>query len=317
MKRLCLHIAALLVTASVVGQDRAYVVEATAAAFAKTSSLVADQDAEARLLRRDGQLLIEAEVGGVSGYLVLDTGAPSLILSNTHFAHGPASEILTGATGSLAFTRATIDTLRVAGLRQLNVPAMVAELRFDTDNLSLPVLGLMGYAQLKDFPAVVSLRSNTFSFVDEIRDPGTTAQVLAEAETSNLRTGAYSFEMRGHLPVLTAQVGEESLDFAFDTGSGVNIIDASYFEQLSADFRGRPAKRLLAGIDAHPTEVSCALVRLTLLEDEAHRDRPFLFSNLAALQDPELGLSGILSPAFWRASEFVVDYANATVTIVE
>ncbi len=286
-------------------QYPAFVVAGGVSLDAQKSVLSAQEDFQtANLIRKGGLLLVEGQLDDTrEGWFILDTGSPGLLINDSSIDVSTSDGSIGGATGQTPFQARQIDKLQVAGLIQTEVSALALDLSFAEAHLNEEILGVIGFAQLKDFPVHVSPSQNKLGF-GESRMSSTQKNELTK----------YDFTLSGHLPILEANVGGQLLDFVFDTGSGVNVIDHSYFKKLEEHIRGRPATRTLAGIDNNPTEVPCALVRLTLLEEEAYTDRPFLFANLSDVQSEAPNVAGLLGPAFWKSQSFTIDYQRNQLT---
>ena len=266
------------------------------------------RSSSAALTRAGGLLLVEGYLDGTAApaLFIVDTGAPGLLVHGEVDATS-ATGTLAGATGRGYFRAERYASLRVGALHQTDLAGLVVDLSGLREALELPVAGVIGYAQLAAAPFRFDLRQNRLHVGPT--EPGKTDE--------QLNAQAYGFELRGHLPVLRATVGDTDLDLAFDTGSGVNVLAREHLARLRGHLRGRPATRRLAGLDDHPREVPCALVRLTLLDEEAHRDRAFLFADLEAfdyLHARDGAVSGLLGPDFWEAPGFEIDFESRRLT---
>ena len=293
-----LTIAACALVLCLRAQGLSYAVSATEALAPATSEV---SDARPAALRRvNGMLLAEGRVDGAAGYFIVDTGSPGLVLNRVP-EH--SSGELTGATGRAAYAKTQATTLELAGLTQTHVPALAVDMRYTEAQLGVAVLGLIGYQQLRAAPVTIALSQNQLRFASPAQEPGSDATT-------------FGFDLLGHLPVLEAQLGDEQLTLAFDSGSSVNLIDADQLPRLRQALRGRPATRRLAGVDSHPVEVPCALVSLTFVDETDFRDRPFLFVDLTAIRAALPSLNGLLSPAFWQRSDFVLDYSARTLSLL-
>ncbi|MFK8054973.1 MAG: aspartyl protease family protein [Saprospiraceae bacterium] len=286
-------------------QHSAFVLASGVRLNAEESALSIDTDSQsAKLIRRGGLLLVNGSLGDKqNGWFILDTGSPGLLINDPSISEKGADGTIGGATGQTPFQVLQVSKLQVAGLTQSNISALALDLSFTEEHLDLKILGVIGFAQLKDFPVHVSLSQNSLCF-GESRNATTSKTMLAQ----------YDFELAGHLPILEASIGGQALDFVFDTGSGVNVIDEAYFESMEDNMRGRPASRTFAGIDNNPTQVPCALLRSIQLKERVHTDRPFLFANLADVQAEVPSVAGLLGPAFWKSQSFTIDYLRSQLT---
>ncbi len=294
--RLLLLIAAFGLQVCLYGQGLSYALPAHELGVESTSI----ESTPTHLLRREGLLLAEATVDGNTGYFIIDTGSPGLLLNGAVAKRQREGE-LAGTGGETPFARVLVERLQLGGLVQTGVVGLQIDMSYTEAVLGLKLLGIIGYQQLSSGVANFSLSQNKLWFGERAED---------SAESTY-----YPFSLLGHLPILQASVGETTLNFAFDSGSSVNLIDLAHLPAMETSLRGRPATRTLAGVDNQPQDVKCALVRLTFVAQDFFRDRPFLFVDLAHLRDEAPTLAGLLSPNFWDAVDFSIDYSNQRLDI--
>ncbi len=115
-------------------------------------------------LKRSGKLLlIEAEVDGVKGDFIFDTGAPYLVLNQTYFRTDTKSRNLSagGITGGGDYQQSQqVKRLTMSGVEYLNLQADLTPLGHIEDARGVKILGLVGLNLFKAFEMEIDVRNN-------------------------------------------------------------------------------------------------------------------------------------------------------------
>ena len=291
-----------------VAQRLSYAVGAEGSVMTAARSEIA-ADVSHPIVRRGDLWLVPGVVGPDTGLLLLDTGAPGLILHRAS-ARDAHADRLAGATGGVSATRFVIAEIEVANLRQRDVPAIGIDLTAARAVLGADLLGIIGYGQLHAAEALLDFRGRTIRFRESVRAPTPTST----GPRSGDRGRVYGIDFEAHFPTVHIDVGEGAYLLAFDTGSEVNVFDAALLPQLNESLRGRPSYKDVSGVDAHVERAPYALVRLALLEDDHYSNRPFAFLDLEGLRQNLPALDGVLGVDFWDADGLVIDYGNRRIT---
>jgi predicted aspartyl protease len=178
-------------------------------------------------LKRAGRLFIlEANIDGVAGNFIFDTGSSRLVLNSTYFRNywtlkGTEAGGVTGPAGTVR--RAAVKKLQVSGLNYLNVTADVADLGHIENRRGVKVLGLFGSNMLRDMEVVIDIARN------QLR--------LYRLDRSGKRIGAASGRFEADLTAkvrtvqdvifISATIGQKELNFCLDTGAESNILSSS------------------------------------------------------------------------------------------
>ena len=252
------------------------------------------------LVRRHDLYFVYGYADRDTGYFLLDTGAPGLLLHTESLAHD-RDVALAGTTGEVSARTATVAELAVANLRQRGVSALRLDLSALREAVGTDVVGVIGHAQLAEAATEINFRDRSIDF---------SASESGAAATTGTE---YDFVLDGHLPTLPVSMGDAELRLAFDTGSEVNVLDHHILPQLREDLRGRPAEKHVSGVDARVARVPYALVRLTLLGDDQYRDRAFAFLPWGGFRQNLPQLDGLLGADFWGAERVTLDYPNRVI----
>lgn len=205
-------------------------------------------------LKRAGRLfLIEATIDGVDGNLVFDTGAGGLVINSTYFRNhvktGSAnSSGITGAVGKVY--QITIAKMEFANLLYENMQADVADLGHIENNRNVKILGLIGFALVRNLEIVIDARNS------ELR--------LYRIDDSGKRTGAgkkqfiadhhEELDEKNDILFLSADIAGKTLHFCFDTGAETNVLN-SYANKKVLNTITITRRKVLRGAGSAGSEV--------------------------------------------------------------
>ena len=175
-------------------------------------------------LKKAGRLfMLEATIDGVTGNLILDTGASGLVLNSTYFrnyytVNNSAAGGVTGLTGEIRKT--TVKRLEYSGLLYTNVGADVANLGHIENRRGVKVLGLLGSSMLRNMEVVIDIAGS------QLR--------LYRLDKSGQRIGSTRSPFKPDITTriqlirdvifLKATIGNKELNFCFDTGAESNML---------------------------------------------------------------------------------------------
>ena len=175
-------------------------------------------------LRRAGNIfLIEAEVDGEKGYLVLDTGASGVVLNRTYFRdHVVMSrQVAGGVTGSVSnVEKINAGQIIISGLKFRGVIADLANLGHIENRRGVKILGLIGFALIRDFEIVLDAGQSDLQLY-KINKKGDRIDISAPAFVSDFTC---PFEEKSNILFLNTASKGKRLNFCFDTGAETNVI---------------------------------------------------------------------------------------------
>lgn len=113
-------------------------------------------------------LLIEAEVEGVKGNFIFDTGAPYLVLNATYFRNiVPIDTIKAGgvAGGSCDVCRCKVEEMSLQGINFKDLDADIANLGPLENKKGVQIFGLLGLNLFKSFQVDIDLPNQRIHFM--------------------------------------------------------------------------------------------------------------------------------------------------------
>lgn len=250
---------------------------------------------------------VEAEVNGVKGKLMLDTGALGTLSLNHNHLNLPEGRVTgrgnfaSGQTFDI-IQRPSVEKVQLAGgLRFDHVTNVTSQDAAQLERITPDFLGWLGHGFWAGYAAKFDYSASKATFYQ-----GGPAAFL-QGETV---VAAIPFELRNrpNIPVLIARIGDTDFQTVLDTGQNGNLFaDASTLERLSAmgvisftqgaetavdiktlRFIKGPAISV-AGIEVHPVEATAP------------------FAKAVGLASPQLLMLGY---AFLKQYKTVWDYPN-------
>jgi hypothetical protein len=103
-------------------------------------------------------ILIQAKADTTTGFFVLDTGTPGLVLNLTYFRYYPASNPIEGGglTGSVAMAaKTTVDSLRLGPISYFHLEADLINLGHIENNKGVKIFGLLGMRLFEHFEMIM------------------------------------------------------------------------------------------------------------------------------------------------------------------
>ncbi len=238
-------------------------------------------------------IIVEAEVAGVKGNFVLDSGAPALILNRSHYdATGLETRPLDhptpkGAGGKMTRVVATTGlALAWRDIRIGNQRGLVADLSHLEKNLGVSVTGLIGQSVLEPFEVRFDYGESTVTLtrLDERGNP-----VVADNDSPPSQTVA--FELADHVPVLPVRIGDRDFRLGLDSGAAGAMIFTRWRDAL--DGRYTVVDRTeLTGADSNVQMGDVVEVDRMTLGNMDYGRMQFRFNDIAGHEPPFDGLLG-------------------------
>ena len=168
-------------------------------------------------------IVVQAQVDGVAGNFIFDTGSERLLLNKDYVTSTPNSRLVTavGNTGALHVMEKRVDSLSID---QLKIPALLAHV-VDLNHIEIKkntkVLGILGYNVFRDFEILIDFPNSRLRLSRIDKDGARLDQNLPwEVPYDSLE-----FEMKKHFIVVRSVVNSVNLDMILDSGAELNLID--------------------------------------------------------------------------------------------
>ena len=190
-------------------------------------------------IKRAGNLLlVEVKIDTMVGNLILDTGAPHLVLNKTYFRHYPGYGEVTagGITGSAGSGMQTVVQKLDFGneLYFSKVDADMVPLGHLESKKGIKILGLLGLNLLKHLDVIIDFREGRLILFRCNRGGQRTGNDTlgpAVSEATVLRLAAHPSIM-----LVSGLIAGKHLKFCIDTGAETNVLSSSLSKKVLSEF---------------------------------------------------------------------------------
>jgi hypothetical protein len=264
----------------------------------------------------DRIIVVQAEINGVAGNYLVDSGAPVVMLNQIHFAPGVLStmdldhEPPTGVGGAMHEIRAARDLeLNWGSISMNGLRGLVADLSHLEKNLDIPIMGLIGYEVLENFQVLFNYadRSLTLYSLDEYNQP------LQESGLGKPELVAF-FEKMKHLPVLPVRIGGLDLKLGIDSGAA----GAMLFEKWQEPLRGQYEfleRSEMKGADTNVQMGDVVRIDSMQLKGLSYPNMTFRFNDIAGHGARIPPIDGLLGYEFLQARPTAINFRAQQVSI--
>jgi predicted aspartyl protease len=268
--------------------------------LALTSELPARGNTDAKLLRfglyHDYLIVARGAVGSQKGLnFLVDTGTnPSVldrrVAQKLHLQERPS--ILAGINGRVQAGQATVPSLQFGPIRRENVNMVVADLSFFSKAIPVPIDGVMGLDVVGQTPFEIDYAASEISF----------------GPMPSLKNSV-PLELRGGLPIVTAELNHLSTHFVLDTAASALIVFASQTPAMVSRVNATAVQQSsskMGEFERKPVQLGS----LTLGQMELRGQPAFL---LQKPWDRNEDFEGLMSPALLGITRLTIDVQRGVV----
>jgi hypothetical protein len=159
----------------------------------------------------NGLIITEATIEGRSVHVILDTGAPGLVLNKDYYLPDPEGSIpCTGINGDYLCQSKLVKEWSWLGTSSRKTKAILTDLSFLETKLGLKIYALIGLSVLSEYYVEIDVDLQQITLTKSI-DP-------------SLESSFSRIQFVHHLPVLACKVNGQKKILALDTGSAANYL---------------------------------------------------------------------------------------------
>lgn len=231
------------------------------------------------LKRLEKLLIIEAEVDGIRGNFIFDTGAPGLILNTAYFRENAVrkNRSSVGAAGSSSEVYETpVKKLQISNLYYENMIVELTELSHIENNKGVKILGLLGAALFADLNIRIDFRKNSLLLT---RPPKNRKSV--DKNDGGIHLNLSYLNNTFFIPM---KIKGKRIQVCFDTGAEIMVLDNYLPSSIMKNVKLN--KRLnLRGTGGQKLEVWSGLLSALQLETIEWNETPVIISDLQDLAE--------------------------------
>ena len=173
-------------------------------------------------------LIVEAEVDGVKGNFIIDTGIEEIILNSKRKLQTMVALDFCDVGNQKQRGKIKNIQLQLANKTFKNQRAFVIDLRHLESGIHYPIMGLIGRKVLENFEFHLDYRHFKIHFY-HLDKYGNKKIPLLEM---SIPIDTIPIMMKGQLPYIKATLDEKIYRFGLDTGAGINIFAQKLSKQL-------------------------------------------------------------------------------------
>lgn len=246
----------------------------------------------------DDLLLLEGNVDGQSGYFILDTGSPMLVL------HGKpdkkSKETINTVTGFTEGSMMMVKKLQVGNMEFQQLSAIKLPLHQFCDRFDKPFLGLLGMGVFDGYELFFDVSNK---------------QILLFADGKNNRLHQYatpvasiSFTMEMHLAVIPVKAQGKEMFLALDSGAGSNILCTSKTGSLQ-NISIPLGEIELRGVNGSIEITNQAAIHSLQIQNTDLEVMKFVFADMAQVnKTTSKPLDGLLGYPFFSGRKLSLNY---------
>ncbi len=170
------------------------------------------------LKRADNLLLMEAEVDGVRGNFIFDTGAPGLVLNAAYYRQQAIKRNRTSvgvAGSSLEVYETQVKQLKINELYYENILVELTELSHIENNKGVKILGLLGNALFEEFIVKIDVRKSVMYLIKPSKNK----------ELPSNKTITLNLSYSNNTIFIPMKIDGKNLNVCFDTGAEIMVLD--------------------------------------------------------------------------------------------
>ncbi len=254
-------------------------------------------------------IVVQAEVNGVAGNFLLDSGAPVIMLNRSYFNDGEITTrpmrhaMPTGAGGAMANVETTDQlTLKWGGLEITDQQGMVADLSHLEKEVGVSIVGLIGYAALEPFQVHFDYQQQELALLRLNEDNQPVAEIIKESPEA-----VVDFKMAGHVPFISVTIGGQDLKLGIDSGAERAMLFTQWQDPLQEHYQF--IKRdVLKGGDTHTQMGDVVLVKRMNLSGLNYDNMTFRFNDIGGNSGHTMPFDGLLGYEFLASRPTAINF---------
>jgi predicted aspartyl protease len=267
-------------------------------------------------LKNSGKLfMVDAVIDGQSGNLIFDTGATDIVLNKTYFRkyvtkNSLPSNCITGNVNET--TIINIDSLKISDLVLKKFHATLADLGHIENSRGIKVLGLFGFAMLKNFEIIIDIPRQQLQLyrIDAHGDR------INRLVTAFVPVYSQKLEVSKEIVFVRATIAGKELRFCLDTGAETNAISSNISRSVLSTVK-ITNKSKLQGVGSGQPDVLLGTMTEFRFGNQDLAPMVTLVSNLDPLSDAyEKQTDGMLGYEFLKKGTICINFVKKQIGII-
>jgi len=261
-------------------------------------------------------IVVEAEINGVFGNYLVDTGAQAVTLNRPHFE---SSDIKTavlghampsGANGIVHDVQGATDLKLTWGEIQIDgLHGLVMDLSHLETSIGVPIAGVIGYNVLERFQIHFDYAAGelTLYSLDENSLP------LLKSDLGN-PSQITKFDMLGHIPVFPVEIAGYEMRMGLDSGAGGAMLFTKWREKLEGKYEFIERTQL-NGADKNVQMGDVVRIDNMRVQNIDYPDMTFRFNDIAGHGGNTMPMDGLLGYEFLKSRPTSINFRRRELTV--
>jgi len=251
---------------------------------------------------KQGFIITEAVIDGQTVLVILDSGAPGLVLNQKYYEANQDSVVsCSGIYGNFECRSRLVKRWEWLGVSSRNTSALVTDLSFLERSLNKEVHALIGLSVLHQFYVEIDYDQQVIRLEKD----------LEEYPASSFNR----FQYVNHLPVITCKVNGEKRILGLDTGSECNFL-FDFTPPADQHLLSSSSPIIIVGTDNKENLKHRMMMNLTLYNEENSYASEFIVDLDDQDDIRDLGFDGMLGQPFLSQYNFIIHPGKQRILLI-
>ena len=246
----------------------------------------------------NGLIIFEAEIDGVEGSYMLDTGADAVMIDGQADAD-ESNQLIATPNGDVSSAPLQVAQLKIGNFVQYEIEAQVISLSTLKKHLGIELDGIIGSSYFLPYTLIMDFEHSMITITS---DPS--------ESSSKSDLNAMPFKMVNQIPVVEIEIEGKTYDFALDSGASLHFIDQQTISKLKT-LSPLEESSTVSTLD-HSNESSQRFVlnrfKLGSINFVGHHCLPLDLTSVNETLDQNI--AGILSLSKLTRNKVIIDFQN-------
>lgn len=262
-------------------------------------------------------IAVDVNLNGESKKFILDSGAPRVILNSRYLeTDGTNAETISqakGVSGSISgMDIQKVSSLEFAGISMDDQDVLTLDLTHLEEELETEFYGLIGYELLKEYDLLFDYESQEFTLIKPEYFDKYKAEFLPNHELTSI-----PMDLADHIPVISVEVGDTTLNLGIDCGAETNLFDDDLFADVEGQIKNKSEDTLI-GADNNAKKVQKGLLNSMKIGDKELRDLPTSFNDISHLNEAyQVQIDGLVGHPILSRQKTLLSYANKQLIFID
>ncbi len=258
-------------------------------------------------------IVVEAKINGTKRNFILDSGSPTTIINSKYANKKDVKSISTakGATGNnisgMDIQKYSIDFYGIKTNAQKALVADISGLEKD----SMKIYGLIGYDFIKEYDVLFDYKEKIIKLIKPSYFETYKKERLKQHSIKTI-----PLILRGHIPIITAEIAKKKYRMGIDCGATVNTLDKKYYLDIKAYLRKEEVDSL-TGISKEKKIIKTAVLKKLYIDKTLYKRTNLALMDMAHLnKNAKITIDGLLGYEFLSKQGTLLSYKRKEILLI-